>query len=175
MKSFARDALVSVLVAAVLFAVLHVTVQQFTIQQVSMTPNIVEGERIIVNKLAYLFGGPQRGDIIVFYPPPEVENQELIKRVIGLPGETVEIKSGTVYINGRAIREPYIKDPPRYRLDPYEVPAGQYFVLGDNRNNSNDSHTGWTVVRASITGKAVVSIWPLNAIGLAPNYAYAEK
>ena len=142
-----------------------------------MEPSFQEGQRVLVNKVVYYFREPQMGDVIVFWPPFDSE-KPFFKRIIGLPGDSVEIKQGKVYIykNGNVIElnEPNYIDPPRYTYDRNAVPENEYFVLGDNRNDSNDSHYGWTVPRQNIIGKAWLSIWPPGEWGLAPNYP-AEK
>ena len=130
-----------------------------------------EGQRILISKVVYRFHDPQRGDIIVLHPPHLPKNAyPYIKRIIGLPGETIEVKNGAVYINGLKLYEPYIKEPPTYTFPQKKIPENEYFVLGDNRNNANDSHTGWTVPRQDIIGKAWLSIWPLDKWGLAATY-----
>ncbi|MCK4696793.1 MAG: signal peptidase I, partial [Dehalococcoidia bacterium] len=108
---------------------------------------------------------PERGDVIILDPPFEIE-EVYIKRLIALPGDTVEVKDGVVYINGTAIDEPYIEEAPTYTFPLTEIGEGEYFVLGDNRNNSNDSHSWGTMPRQNIVGKAWISIWPP---GLIPN------
>jgi len=142
-----------------------------------MEPSFQEGQRVLVNKVVYYFREPQMGDVIVFWPPFD-SKEPFIKRIIGLPGESVEIKQGTVYIykNGNVIElnEPHYVDPPRYTYDKDVIPENEYFVLGDNRNNSNDSHNGWTVPRQNIIGKAWLSIWPPGQWGLAPSYPVEE-
>jgi signal peptidase I len=143
----------------------------------SMVPNLSHGQKILVNKVAYLFSGPDRGDIIIFDPPVFSEN-DYIKRVIGLPGEYVEIKNGTVYIHqadGNIIaldESAYIADSPDYTYTSDVIPENQYFVLGDNRNNSGDSHYGWFVARSDIVGKAWFSYSPLSDFGLVLNYSF---
>ena len=118
---------------------------------------------------------PDRGDIIVFKNPDNTKDTPLIKRVIGLPGEEVTVRSGVVYINGSPLTETYIIKIPRYTLPKQSVPDSEYFVLGDNRNASRDSHMGWTVPQDNIIGKAWLSIWPLDHLGLVPEYAYADE
>lgn len=144
-----------------------------------MEPNIHEGQRILINKLAYKFHEPERGDIIVFAPPSFLNSEEdYIKRIIGLPGEVIEMKDGVVYIhqpdgNVFALDEDeYITDPAQYDYISKTIPPDNYFVLGDNRNDSLDSHYGWTVPRQDIVGKAWLSIWPISDWGLVPNYSF---
>jgi len=124
--------------------------------------------------MAYTFQEPERGEVIIFYPPGSRQGI-FIKRLIALPGDTVEIKGGTVYVNDSPLDEPYIKEPPRYTFNKYEIPPDSYFVLGDNRNNSGDSHTGWVVPRKSIIGKVWISIWPPTRWGLLPSYPLGEQ
>jgi len=174
MKTILRDILGTAVLAVVIFLLLQATVQVSVINGHSMEPDLHNGQRLIVNKAAYFFDQPERGDIIIFHPPdnPRVE---YIKRIIGKPGDVVEIKKGVVYINGETLPETYVKEPPHYTLSQTEIPATNYFVLGDNRNNSNDSHNGWTVPRENIIGKAWLSIWPPPEWGLAPNYSFDQQ
>jgi signal peptidase I len=172
-----REIVITILIAVAVFVCLRLTVQSYTVVMSSMEPNFYQGYCIMVSKVSYHSSGPQRGDVIVFNPPPGVsaESYPFIKRVIGLPGDTVEIKDGKVFINGTALEEDkYIKDRPNYTMSATEIPDNQYFVLGDNRNNSNDSHTGWTVPRDNIIGKAWFIYWPLNKWGLVKHYSYPE-
>lgn len=135
----------------------------------SMEPTLEINDRLIIEKISYRFRTPQRGDVVVFSPTDKLREQNFkdafIKRVIGLPGETVEVKGGTVYVNGEALREKYIEESPDYRYGPVEVPQNQYLVLGDNRNNSYDSHYWGFVPRDNLIGRAVVRFWPLNRLG----------
>jgi len=137
---------------------------------VSMQPNLWEGEYVIVDKVSYLLGAPQRGDIVVF---EKTGQPDLIKRVIGLPGETVEVRNGQTYIDGVPINEPYLAQPPNYTLPATTVEAGRYFVLGDNRNNSSDSHVWGTVPRDTIVGRAWIIYWPPPNWQIVPQYNYA--
>ena len=159
MKTFLREVLGTIILAAVIFFVLQATVQSFIVIGISMEPNFHSGQRLLVNKAVYYFHEPERGDVLVFQPP-ENKQEDYIKRVIGLPGDTVEIKEKTVYVNGLPLNETYIKNPPSYTAKEQKVPLNSYFVLGDNRNNSNDSHNGWFAPRQNIVGKAWISIWP---------------
>jgi len=119
----------------------------------------------------YLFGGPQRGDIVVFKAPTQPD-KDFIKRIIGMPGDTVLIKNGQVIVNGQPLSEPYIHFPATYTYpfdgQPKEIPDGYYFVLGDNRPNSSDSHLGWNVPVDNFVGRAWVSYWPPSDWGMEP-------
>jgi len=178
MRGFLREALIIVIVAAAVFAVSRTAVQSFVVVGASMEPSFEEGQRLIINKAIYHFREPQRGDVIVFHPP---HNQpDYIKRIIALPGESVEIKEGTVYIHTEdgdvfPLDEPYIKEAPSHPFEGDTIPENEYFVLGDNRNNSNDSRNDWTVERQDIIGKAWLSIWPPSEWGLAPNYPLQQQ
>jgi signal peptidase I len=175
MKTLIKEVLIPFLVALAIFFGFQATLVQYVIQQTSMIPTLVEGERLFVSKVSYLIGEPKRGDIIVFHPPDSPKGTPLIKRVIGLPGERVEVKSGSVYINGVALKEPYIREVPRYEMEEFTIPAGHYFVLGDNRNQSRDSHSGWTAEKSMIVGKALFVVWPPGEWGSAPNYSYSRQ
>ena len=168
-----REIGITILIAVAIFALLRVTVQAYTVQYSCMLPNIEEGEWLMVSKASYFFSDPDRGDVIVFDPP--VSSQyPYIKRVIGLPGETVEVRDGKVFIDGIALIEEYIKEPPNYTMAPKVIPQGEYFVLGDNRNNANDSHAGWTVPRENIIGEAWFVYWQPDKWGPIKQYSYPE-
>jgi len=175
MKAILKELGITVLIALVIYFGVQVTLQQYRVEQTSMLPNLEEGQRVFVNKIAFNFKSPERGDIVVFKPVEGIGTIPLVKRIIGLPGDTIEVKSGLVYIDGIPLDESYVIDPPRYSMEPFVVPPQQYFVLGDNRNNSRDSHFGWTVPRDKIVGKAWVSIWPPEKWGLVPDYSYASE
>ena len=142
-----------------------------------MEPNIQEGQRVLVIKVAYILHEPERGDVIVLKPPSASSSKvtPFIKRIIALPGDTIEIKKGSVYVNDLQIYEPYIKEQPSYTVHRYEIPEDNYFVLGDNRNNANDSHTGWTLPRQNIIGKAWLSVWPPDKWWLIAHYPLQEQ
>lgn len=165
MQAFFRQVLVTVLFAVAIFFALQTTIQTSIVVGRSMEPSFYQGQRLLINKAVYHLDQPERGDVIIFHPPNS-SGADYIKRIIALPDETVEIKMGTVYVNGSPLNEPYIKNSPDYTLQQLDVMDGEYFVLGDNRNNSNDSHNGWTVPRENIVGKAWISIWPPGTWGL---------
>ena len=141
----------------------------------SMVPTLEINDRLIVEKISYLFHPPERGDIIVFSPPAAVSQacggsanisqEAFIKRVIGLPGDKVEVRDGTVFINSQPLSEPYIAEPPRNVTKPQLVPPNSYFVMGDNRNNSCDSRYWGEVPRQNIIGHATFRFFPFNRIG----------
>lgn len=161
-----------VLLALVAFFALHFIIQNFRIDGRSMEPNLHSGEYVIVNRTAYWFAdGPQRGDVIVFQAPDQPKFDR-IKRVIGLPGETVEVKrDGAVYVDGLLLEEEYLSLPLSGPSGTWTVPAGCYFVMGDNRPASLDSRYAGPVPRDYIIGKAWVIVWPIADWGGAPNYS----
>lgn len=135
----------------------------------SMLPTLQINDRLIIDKISYDFTDPQRGDIVVFNPTSTLEQENFhdafIKRVIGLPGNKIEVKGGKVYVNNIPLRENYLKAPPDYQWGPVVVPVDSYLVLGDNRNDSYDSHYWGFVPRQNIFGKAAFRFWPLNRLG----------
>jgi len=145
----------------------------------SMNPGFHDRQQLVVNKAVYkFFREPERGDVIIFHPP-DIQQGDYIKRIIGLPGETIEIKDGIVYIhkeNGNVLPldEPYVTKPATNAFQGNKIPENEYFVLGDNRNNSSDSRHGWTLPRQDIVGKAWLAIWPPTKWGLAANYPLPE-
>ncbi|MEL6578504.1 MAG: signal peptidase I [Cyanobacteria bacterium J06621_12] len=138
----------------------------------SMSPTLETGDRLVIEKVGYKFQPPERGDIIVFQPPEMLrlignfdKSQAFIKRAIAKSGETVAVKDGVVYVNDQPLSEDYIAAPPDYELIPVTVPEGQLFVMGDNRNNSNDSHIWGFLPTENVIGHAVFRFWPLERIG----------
>ena len=121
----------------------------------------------------YLFGAPQRGDILVFRFPRD-PSRDFIKRVVAVAGETVEIRSGRVFVNGQPLEEPYVYDRDRSTMPALPVPADSFFMMGDNRLGSNDSRDWGAVPRQYIVGKAWLAYWPINSWGFVPNYSYAR-
>lgn len=128
----------------------------------------MDGQRLIISRVHYMLANPQRGDIVVFNSPEaDSDDPSLIKRVIGLPGELVEIRDREVYINGVKLDEPYIKEPCTYscRDRQWQLGDDEYFVMGDNRNVSNDSRKFGAIKHSAIIGEALFRYWPLHAIG----------
>ena len=162
-RSWFRDILFAF--ATAIFIVIFV-IQPVKVEGTSMQPRLVDQERIFVNRFIYRFADIQRGDIVVFWYPRD-RNKSFIKRVTALPGDELEIRYGSLYVNGQRIEEPYLK--PEFRdhdsLHKEIVPPGQYFVLGDHRNSSNDSRNWGFVPRDLIYGKAVFRYWPMSRMG----------
>lgn len=137
----------------------------------SMLPTLEKGDRLVVEKISTRFHPPTTGDIIVFEPPEKLQvlgyakDQAFIKRVIGEPGQIVTIANHQVYINGEPLKENYIAEPPAYQWGAMQVPEGEFFVMGDNRNDSNDSHVWGFLPRKNIIGRARFRFWPLNRLG----------
>jgi signal peptidase I len=159
-----------ILIGALVLAVVIKTfvAQTFYIPSPSMERTLLVNDRVLVNKLAYRVGTVHRGDIVVFKrPPKEVDTSitDLIKRVVGLPGETIESRNGVVYINGKALSEPYLQPGmPTNDLPPTVVPADHYFVMGDNRTNSFDSRRFDAIDESYLVGRAELRIWPVDRI-----------
>jgi len=155
---FALDIVETLVLAVVLFLGINAVSARVRVDGFSMIPTLQDGEFVLVSKLNYQFGKPERGDIIVFHYPMDPE-QELIKRVIGLPGDTIGVQNGKVSVNGQVLDEPYIAATPAYSGE-WQVPDDQLFVLGDNRNDSSDSHSWGFLPFEKVVGKAVVIYWP---------------
>jgi len=162
-----RELLETILPAILIALLLNVFVGQATrVQGQSMEPNLHTDQRLVVEKVSYRFHGPRRGDVVVIRVPSQGEDL-LIKRVVGLPGETVEIHDGQVYIDGQLLDEPYTNGSTRQgRIGRVIVPALQVFVMGDNRDHSNDSRSFGPVPIENIVGRAWLSYWPLNNAGM---------
>lgn len=174
-RSAVRELVETAILTVAIFLVVRVALQNFRVEGDSMLPNLQNGEYILVNKVDYLLHPPQRGDIVVFKAVPAGEpDKDFIKRVIGLPGDRVAVRNNTVFVDGRALHEPYRHYPEKYTWGPETVPANDYFVLGDHRDNSYDSSkwaTPW-LPRDDIIGKAWVAYWPLHDLALfgSPSY-----
>lgn len=171
-RRFILDIIETILLATILFIGINAVSARIRVDGFSMEPTLHNGEFIIINKLAYKLGQPQIGDVIVFNYPRDPQ-QEYIKRVIGLPGDEVIISGGVVYVNGIALDEPYIATPPSYHSN-WKVPEGSLFVLGDNRNNSSDSHSWGTLPLTDVIGKALVVYWPPTDWGLIDHLTSAQ-
>ena len=174
MKVFLREFLLTLLSAAIIFLILQTAFQTFVVIGISMKPTLQEEQRLMVNKLVYKLHQPERGDVIVFEPPQD-GREDYVKRLIGIPGDKVQIKQGTVYINGEVLDEDYINEEPHYNMSSVIVKEDEYFVLGDNRNRSNDSHNGWMVPQQNIVGKVWLSIWPPEKWGLITHHPLEEQ
>ena len=160
---------VKTLVGAAVLALLIMTfvARAFTVDGPSMLPTLHDGERLMVEKLTYRFREPERGEIVVFRYPAD-PREHFIKRIVGIPGDVVEIRAGRVYINGSPLEEPYVATPTWGHFGPVRVPPGRYFVLGDNRSNSEDSRypqVGF-VPRSYLEGRALWRFWPPSRVGL---------
>ncbi len=172
----------TILLTLIIFLLIQTVIRNFRVVGTSMVDNLHDGQYLIIDKLSYNpfvtnvlgMGGPKRGDVIVFEPPHR-PGEDYVKRIIGLPGETVEIKNGRVYINGVPLNEPFNPRPTSYTMPPRVVPEGMVFVLGDNRNNSNDSHNWGPLPIENIVGRAWISYWPPDQWGLIPRDAPTEQ
>ncbi len=137
----------------------------------SMVPTLHTGDRLVVEKISYRFRPPVTGDIVVFDSPEQLQllgyakDQAFIKRIVGEPGQVVRVANGKVYLNGKALEENYIAEPPSYQWGPKRVPEDEFFAMGDNRNDSNDSHIWGFLPKQSIIGRARFRFWPLDRIG----------
>jgi signal peptidase I len=183
-KNFFREILETVGLAFILFLGINLISARVRVEGFSMIPTLNNGEYVLISRLSYKLGDFQRGDIIVFRPPmyPDApfwqrifglpiddDYEDYIKRIIGLPGETVRIDNGAVYINGLKLTESYIAAPPDYSNE-WTVPEGQLFVLGDNRNNSADSHAWGFLPEKNVLGKALVVYWPFTDFMIIPSH-----
>jgi signal peptidase I len=194
-RSFLWEMVQTVLLTLIIFLAVRAVVQNFKVEGASMEPTLHTGQYLLINKIGYarlegtpfafldhkgsdaadgyLFGGPQRGDIVVFRAPVQPD-KDFIKRVIALPGDTIEVRGGQVYVNDQLVDEPYIRDKAPYLVPRQTVPPDHYFVLGDNRPNSSDSHVWGLVPAENIIGRAWVSYWPPNLWGTVPEPVFAR-
>jgi signal peptidase I len=158
-RRFARDIFETILLSVILFLGINYVSARIRVESISMQPTLYEGNFVLVNRVAYRLGEAHRGDVIVFRYPLDPDKEPYIKRVIGLPGDEVRIEGGNVYVNGIAQSETYIKAHPSY-AGSWDVPENSLFVLGDNRNNSSDSHSWGFVPLDNVIGKAEFVYWP---------------
>ncbi|MEB3289741.1 MAG: signal peptidase I [Leptolyngbya sp.] len=137
----------------------------------SMDPTLHIGDRLLVDKISYRWQLPHRGDIVVFNPPEQLvklgytRDQAFIKRIIGEPGDTIQVQGGRVILNGQSLPEAYIAEAPQYEMPAVSIPPGYVFVLGDNRNDSNDSHVWGPLPQQNLIGKARLRFWPFDRLG----------
>lgn len=194
MKAALREIFETIILTILIFLLVRAVVQNFKVEGRSMEPTLESGQYLLINKAlywrfdtealrsafafqretpsldrpVYVFGPPQRGDVVVFRFPKDL-SRDFIKRIIALPGETVEIRGGKVYLNGVALKEDFLREHPNYVYEPTKVPPGNYFVLGDNRNNSSDSHVWGMVPEENMIGRAWVRYWPPDSWGVLPS------
>lgn len=161
-KSMLREIVETILMAVVLYVAIDFCIGRFRVENISMETTFTEGELVMVNKLNYKFSEPQRGDVVIFHSPVD-EGKDYIKRMIGLPGDHIRVHDGTLFINGEKIEEPWLHETIEYNGD-WDVGENEYFVLGDNRNHSSDSHVWGGVPRKNLIGNAFFVYWPLNHI-----------
>ena len=166
---FLWETVQTVLLAVVIFLLINAGFGRFRVVGQSMEPNFHQGQYLVINKVIYHLREPARGDVVVFHNP-RYPRRDFIKRIIGLPGEQVEIRRGQVFINGQPLQEPYPVRPGTYSSPPYQLGPDEYFVLGDNRNFSSDSHSWGAVPRRNIIGKAWFCYWPPRYWQLIPSY-----
>lgn len=157
-KRFVLDILETLILAVVLFVGINAISARVRVDGFSMRPTLEDGEFVLVSKLSYKFGEFSRGDIIVFHFPLNPD-EELVKRIIGVPGDKIAVQNNQVFVNGQKLDEPYIAQAPLYSGE-WTVPADKLFVLGDNRNNSNDSKDWGLLPQESVVGKAILIYWP---------------
>ncbi len=193
-----RDIAETIIFTVIIFALVRTSAENFRVEGRSMEPTLQDGQFLLVNKAVYwrldekllsllfpgigqsqtgngtiyMFDPPGRGDIIVFQYPRD-PSKAYIKRVIGIPGDTVEVRNGRVYLNGSMVREDYLAAQPNYAAPPQQVPPGYFYVLGDNRNNSSDSHVWGLVPENLVIGRAWLSWWPPEHLGFLQSSALA--
>lgn len=167
-----REIIETILLTTLIYLGVNLATGRFKVEGSSMEPSFHPEQYVLVDKVSYRLGVPQRGDVVVFQYPQATE-RDFIKRIVGLPGETVDIRGGLVYVNGQPLDEPYISAPPGY-AGTWILDADQYFVLGDNRNSSSDSHSWGPLEAHYLIGRAVLVYWPPQQWGLVPHYGYED-
>ncbi|NQT47468.1 MAG: signal peptidase I [Chloroflexi bacterium] len=167
-----RPIIIVLLIFLAVYGAMHFSLQSFKVEGLSMQPSFHNEEYLVIDKLSYRFGSPGRGHVIVFHNPVSADSPPLIKRIVGLPGETVDIRDGYVYINGQLLKEePQFGPVPHPGNCPMKIPENHYFVLGDNRTNSTGSHIFGPVPEENIVGRVWLSYWPASEWGLSPRYS----
>jgi len=172
-ESVLREILETVLLTVIIVLLLKTATGQFQVRGSSMEATLHDGQYLIIGKVTYWFHSPQRGDIIVFHPPTH-PREDYIKRIVGLPGETINIRSGHVRVDGVMLDEPYISNVGTYSGD-WTLGESEYFVLGDNRRNSSDSHSWGVLPGKGIIGKSWLCYWPPEYWGLIPQHDFTES
>jgi signal peptidase I len=178
-RGFAREVLETLILIGAIYALVNLATVRFIVEGPSMQPNFHTGQVLVISRMAYLFGNPTRGDIVVFNPPNKPPDEPpYIKRVIGTPGDTVEIRDAKVYVNGQMLDEPYINEPCQpssCQAAKWELGPNEYFVMGDNRNHSQDSRAFGKVTRDRIIGEALIRYWPPPDWGIVNRIAYPDS
>ncbi len=169
--SLLRELIETVVLALILFLVIRQVVQNYRIESHSMEPNFYEDQFVLVNKLAYRLGDPARGEVLVFHNPDNPD-EDYIKRIIGLPGDQVEVVGDTILINGQELAQPYAHNlnPEGSYYGPIVVPESTLFVMGDNRPRSSDSRAIGPIAEELVVGKAWLRVWPFSEFGLVKHY-----
>jgi signal peptidase I len=165
-----REIIETIALTLIIFLVIRFAAQSFRVDGESMEPGLHTDEFVIVDKMSYLFQSPQRGDVIVFHYPVD-PSKDFIKRVIGLPGDTIRITGSSVIVDGQTLHEPYISLPFNFENKTLKLGSDQFFVMGDNRDNSLDSRSWGPLGRSYIIGKAVAVYWPVNDLELINTYS----
>lgn len=168
-----REILETLVLTAIIFLGVRVLVQNYKVEGFSMEPTLDDGQYLLINKIGMHFHEPQRGDIIVFEYPLDT-SKSFVKRVIGVPGDTIEVRDQQTIVDGKALKEPYIRAAENGFYPRTVVPPGEYFVLGDNRNNSSDSRAWGMLPAKDIIGEAWVSYWPPSHWGVVHDFRYPE-
>lgn len=171
-KSVLREILETALLTVIVFLALNTLTGRFQVRGSSMEPTLQDGQYLIVSKLAYWLKAPERGDIMVFHPP-NGQSDDYIKRIVGLPGEQVRISGGEVLVDGVPLEEPYVVSEGAYSGS-WQLGNEEYFVLGDNRGNSSDSHMWGTLPSENIIGKAWLCYWPPELWGVVPHHGFPK-
>jgi signal peptidase I len=166
-----REIVETVLLTALIVLLVNLATGRFRIEGNSMEPNLHDSEYVLIDKISYRLHPPERGDVIVFERPGE--ERDYIKRVIGLPGDTVEVRGGQVWVNGVALDEPYLSQTIRTEMPARVVQSSHYFVMGDNRNNSSDSRSFGAIAEEAIVGRAWLVYWPPTDWSVVPHHTYA--
>jgi signal peptidase I len=173
-----REASQTLLFLIAVYVLLEMTIPRSVVLSISMEPNLVAEQRLLISRVSYLLGDPSRGEIVVFIPPNQPpDDPPLIKRLIGLPGETLTFQDTAVYINGEKLDEPYINEPCQTGRCPNEIwqlGDDEYFFMGDNRNHSHDSRAFGPIKRGQIVGRAILRWWPPTKWGVL-SYNYSES